>query len=56
MKAYAGVDIYTRVFLTSALVVRELSASRSGRFTPGERGPGTLDRRLGGPQSRYGRD
>jgi hypothetical protein len=28
-------------FLTSALVVGEWSASRPGRFTPGERAPGT---------------
>jgi hypothetical protein len=31
----------TCVFLTSALVGREWSASRPGRFTPGERAPGT---------------
>jgi hypothetical protein len=35
MKAYGGVDVYTRVFLTSALVGGEWSASRPGRFTPG---------------------
>jgi hypothetical protein len=40
MKTYGGVDVYTRVFLTSALVGRELSASRPGRFTPGERAAG----------------
>jgi hypothetical protein len=28
-------------FLTSALDGRNLSASRPGRFTPGERAPGT---------------
>jgi hypothetical protein len=32
-----GVD----VFLTSALVGGEWSTSRPGRFTPGERAPGT---------------
>jgi hypothetical protein len=31
----------SHVFLTSALVGGEWSASRSGRFTPGERAPGT---------------
>jgi hypothetical protein len=30
-----------QVFLTSALVGGEWSASRHGRFTPGERAPGT---------------
>jgi hypothetical protein len=29
------------VFLTSALVAGEWPVSRSGRFTPGERAPGT---------------
>jgi hypothetical protein len=33
MKAYGGVDVYIRVFLTSKLV--ELSVSRPGCFTPG---------------------
>jgi hypothetical protein len=37
MKAYRGV----KVFLTSALVGGEWLASRPGRFTPGERAPGT---------------
>jgi hypothetical protein len=46
----------TNIFLTSALVAGECSASRPGRFTPGERTPRyPLDRRLGGPQSRSGR-
>jgi hypothetical protein len=41
--------------LTLALDGGEWSASRPGRFTPRERDPGThlIDRRLGGPQSRY---
>jgi hypothetical protein len=41
MKAYGGVDVYTHVFLTSALVGVEWSASRPGRFTPREKAPGT---------------
>jgi hypothetical protein len=41
MKAYGGVDVYIHIFLTSALVGGEWSASRLGRFTPGERAPGT---------------
>jgi hypothetical protein len=41
MKAYGGVDIYIHIFLTSALVGSEWSASRPGRFTFWERAPGT---------------
>jgi hypothetical protein len=41
MKAYGGVDIYIHIFLTLALAGGEWSASRPGRFTPGERVPGT---------------
>jgi hypothetical protein len=41
MKAYRGVDVQTHVFLTSALVGSELSASRLGRVNAGERFPGT---------------
>jgi hypothetical protein len=55
MKADGGVDVEIHIFLTSAVVVGERSASRPSRFTPGKRGPGTpLDRRWGGPQSRCG--
>jgi hypothetical protein len=36
MKAYEGVDVQTHIFLISALVGGEWSASRPGRFTPGE--------------------
>jgi hypothetical protein len=44
------------IFLTSALVGGEWSASRPCRFTPGERAPRyPFYRRLGGPQSRCGR-
>jgi hypothetical protein len=41
MKAYGGVDVYVRVFLTSALVGGDGSASRPSRLTPGERAPCT---------------
>jgi hypothetical protein len=41
MKAYGGVDVQIRIYLTSALVGREWSASRPDRFTPGGRAPGT---------------
>jgi hypothetical protein len=41
MKTYERVDVQTHVFLTSALVAGEWSASRHGRFTAGERAPGT---------------
>jgi hypothetical protein len=43
-------------YLTSALDGGEWSASCPGRALPPRKGPPyTLDRRLGGPQSRYGR-
>jgi hypothetical protein len=41
MKAYVGVNVYIHIFVTSALVGGELSDSRRGRFTPGERVLGT---------------
>jgi hypothetical protein len=41
MKSYGGVDVYIHVFLTSALVGGEWSASHPGHFIPGERAPGT---------------
>jgi hypothetical protein len=41
MKTYGGMDVQIHVFLTSALVGGESSASRPGCFTPGERAPGT---------------
>jgi hypothetical protein len=39
MKACGGVDVHIHVFLTSALVGGEWSASRPGRFTPGKKTP-----------------
>jgi hypothetical protein len=42
MKAYEEVDVHTHLFLTSALVGGEWSASRPGRFTPRERASRTL--------------
>jgi hypothetical protein len=40
MKTYGGVDVKIHVFLTWTLDGGEWSASRPGRFTPGERAPG----------------
>jgi hypothetical protein len=41
-------------YLTSALGGNVWSASRPGRFTPGERAPGyPLGRRQGGPQGQF---
>jgi hypothetical protein len=42
MKAYGSGCIDSHIFLTSALVGGEWSTSRLGRYTPGERAPGTL--------------
>jgi hypothetical protein len=36
MKTYVGVDVYIHIFLTSALVRDDWSATRHGRFTPEE--------------------
>jgi hypothetical protein len=42
MKTYGGsVEVYLHSFLTLALDGGEWSASRPGRFTPGEKAPGT---------------
>jgi hypothetical protein len=41
MKMYGGVDVEIHIFLTSALVGGEWSASRPARFTPVKRAPGT---------------
>jgi hypothetical protein len=40
MKAYRGADVEIHIFLTSALVGGEWSASRPGRFTSEGRAPG----------------
>jgi hypothetical protein len=40
MKTYGRVDVQIHVFLTSALVGGECSASPPSRFTPGGRAPG----------------
>jgi hypothetical protein len=40
MKAYGGVDVEIHI-LTSVLAGGEWLASHPGRFTPGERAPGT---------------
>jgi hypothetical protein len=41
MMAYGGVDVEIHIYFTSALAGGEWSASRPGRFTPGERVPCT---------------
>jgi hypothetical protein len=41
MKVWGGVDVEMHVFLNSAIVRGEWSASHLGRFTWGERPPGT---------------
>jgi hypothetical protein len=41
MKACGGLDVWIHIFLISALVGGEWSASRPGHFTPGEKAPGT---------------
>jgi hypothetical protein len=46
MKAYGGEDVQFHIFLTSALVGGEGSASHPGHFTPGLRAPGA--RLIGG--------
>jgi hypothetical protein len=52
MKTYGAVDVQIQIFLTSALVGGEWSASRLGRFTPEKKLRYPLNRRLGGPQRR----
>jgi hypothetical protein len=53
MKVYGEMDVWIHVSLSSVVVGGEWSASRSCRFTSGERAHSyPLDRRLGEPQSR----
>jgi hypothetical protein len=47
MKTYGGVDVYIHIFLTSALVGGELSASRPGRFTSGKESPVAIVQEVG---------
>jgi hypothetical protein len=44
MKAYWGAEVQLRAFLAYALDGGEWSASRSGRFAPRERAPGTKEK------------
>jgi hypothetical protein len=39
--AYVGVDVESQIFFTSALIGGEWSVLGPGRFTPGERDPGS---------------
>jgi hypothetical protein len=55
MKVYSGVDVWIHIFLTSALVGGEWSASLSAALPQGNSPRYPLDWRLGGPQSRSGR-
>jgi hypothetical protein len=41
MKMFGGADVKIHIFLTRALAGGEWSTSHPGRFTPGERAPGT---------------
>jgi hypothetical protein len=41
MKTHGGLGVEIHIFLTSALVGGECSASRPGHITPGERDPVT---------------
>jgi hypothetical protein len=43
MKVYGGVDVEIHIFLTSALVGGEWSASSPGRFTTGEKANGSIE-------------
>jgi hypothetical protein len=47
MKAHGGMDVLSQIFLTSALVGCEWSASRPGRFTHEERAPVPIEYEAG---------
>jgi hypothetical protein len=54
MNVYGGVDALIHVLLTSVLVGDESLISRPCRLISGANVPFSLDRMLGGPQSRSG--
>jgi hypothetical protein len=47
MKAYGGVDVYIHIFLTSALVGGEWSASRPAALSPGKEPPVPIGQEAG---------
>jgi hypothetical protein len=51
MKAYGGVDVQIHIFLTSALVGGEWSASRPCHFTPGKEAPAPIGYEVGDPRA-----
>jgi hypothetical protein len=51
MQVYTRVEVKRHSFLTLALDGGKRSASRPGRFTPGQKPPYPLNRRLNGPQN-----
>jgi hypothetical protein len=56
MKAYVGVDVQIYIFLDSTLAAGEFSASRPGRFTPGEPPPPAIHWIVGWVDPRAGLD
>jgi hypothetical protein len=54
MKVPGGVEVHIPVFMTSALVEVSGQLHASAALPPGKVFRYPLDRRLGGPQSRYG--
>jgi hypothetical protein len=47
MKAYGGLDVYSLIFLTLAVVGDEWSVSHPGRFTPGKELPVPIEQEVG---------